>query len=194
MRDWWVEDLLSAWDDMNEGGRTPAKSVLNLSWGSQPNYWTTVFIMRLYEILSMMVNEGVTVVIAARNSGITLDPVTGQPRTSIDTYPQMFARPPAEGNPNQYYIPSLIIVGASDQYGKKATFSQDAPYVTTYAAGKSVYGTSETGYEVSSGTSFAAPQVAALAAYFKALPSQWQYQRKHPFPDIQVHHHLLAVY
>ncbi|KAI1159223.1 pectate lyase superfamily protein-domain-containing protein [Nemania serpens] len=176
VRDWWLEDLLSAWDDMNEGGRTPAKSVLNLSWGSQPRYWTAVFILRLYEILNIMVNAGVTVVISAGNAGITPDLVTGQLRPNVDAYPQMFARPPTAGNPNQYYIPNLILVGASDQYGKKAMFSQDAPYVTTYAAGKNIYGTTETGYEASSGTSFATPQVAALAAYFKALPSQWQAQ------------------
>ncbi|KAI0810214.1 pectate lyase superfamily protein-domain-containing protein [Xylaria sp. FL0064] len=176
VRDWWLEDLLSAWDDMNEDGRTPAKSVINLSWGSQPNFWTPVFILRLYEILSMMVNAGVTVVMSAGNAGITPDPVTGQPRTNVDTYPQMFARPPTASNPNQYYIPNLILVGASDQYGKKAMFSQEASYITTYAAGKNIYGTTETGYEASSGTSFAAPQVAALAAYFKALPSVWQDQ------------------
>ncbi|KAI1333016.1 peptidase S8/S53 domain-containing protein [Xylariaceae sp. FL0255] len=151
---------------MNSGGRSPAMSVVNLSWGAQNGYFTPIFVQRLHDILNMMVNAGVTVVMAGGNAGNTAG------RTHVDTYPQMFA-----DLSNQYYIPSLTIVGASDQYGRKAGFSQTADYVTIYAGGKGIYTVTETNYIATlPGTSFAAPQVAALAAYFKGLSSQWQTQ------------------
>jgi hypothetical protein len=53
-RDWYLQDLLMAWDDMNKDGRTPDKCVVNMSWGSKYNYWTPEFIRRLYDILKRM--------------------------------------------------------------------------------------------------------------------------------------------
>jgi hypothetical protein len=53
-RDWYLEDLLAAWDDMNTAPRTPASSVLNLSWGYQEYFWVPAFIKRVYTILKKM--------------------------------------------------------------------------------------------------------------------------------------------
>ncbi|KAI0537760.1 pectate lyase superfamily protein-domain-containing protein [Xylaria digitata] len=186
-RDWFLEDLLSAFDDMNKGGRTPASSVINLSWGSKFNFWTPRFIARLYDILKRMDRAGVTIVVAAGNWGITDNPnILGTKRKAIDTYPQLFGNPGNTQNsvyrdtsdPNDLgYLPNMIIVGATDQYGKEAGISQTGSFLTTHALGYEAYAVnSGNGFETARGTSFAAPQVAALAAYLKALPSQWQNQ------------------
>ena len=188
-RDWYLEDLLSAYDDMHKDGRTPASSVLNLSWGSKFNFWTPTFIARLYDLLKRMDRAGVTIVAAAGNWGITDNPnIPGTKRKAIDTYPQLYGDPGNTQNSvyrdtsdsnDLGYLPNMIIVGAADQYGKEAGISQTGTFLTTHALGYEVYApNSGSGYETARGTSFAAPQVAALAAYFKALPSEWQEQRK----------------
>lgn len=53
-RDWYLEDLLAAWDDMNTSPKTPATSILNLSWGQRQAYFVPAFIKRLYYILKKM--------------------------------------------------------------------------------------------------------------------------------------------
>ncbi|KAK0123765.1 hypothetical protein ONS95_008770 [Cadophora gregata] len=183
-RDWYLEDLLAAWDDMNTGGRTPATSILNLSWGSQENFWVPAFIKRLYYILKKMDQAGVTIVVAAGNSG-------NIGRKAVDTFPQLFAKSGGTSltsfyqDPNDSqdigYLPNLIVVGATNDYGQVADFSQTADFVNIHAAGLrvDVAGTDPTirnPYGTESGTSYAAPQVAALAAYLKRLPSQWHDQ------------------
>ncbi|RWA06956.1 hypothetical protein EKO27_g8145 [Xylaria grammica] len=189
-RDWWLEDLLSAWDDMNADGRTPASSVINISAGSKFNYWTPTFIKRLYDILKRMDRAGVTIVVAAGNWADTDNPfIPGTKRKAIDTYPQLFADPDNTQNiykdttdPNDLgYLPNIIVVGAADQNGGKAPFSQDASFLTTYASGYDIYdANTRDDFDTTRGTSFAAPQVAALAAYFKQLPSRWQSQMNQP--------------
>ncbi|KAH7369719.1 pectate lyase superfamily protein-domain-containing protein [Rhexocercosporidium sp. MPI-PUGE-AT-0058] len=184
-RDWYLEELLAVWDDMHTGGMTPATSVLNLSWGGRESYFVPAFIKRLYYILKKMDQAGVTIVIAAGNSGNI-----GRP--TVDTYPQLFADPKKTGLTPFYqdpddpkdvgYLPNLIVVGATNQFAQKADFSQTADFVTTYASGLlvNVAGTDPNSYGTESGTSYAAPQVAALAAYLKKLPSQWQDQLNLP--------------
>lgn len=76
----------------------------------------------------------------------------------------------------------MILVGATNQFGNEALFLQTVDFVNTFAAGDILNAPGSSGnsdYEVARGTSFAAPQVAALAAYFKALPSKWQGQREY---------------
>lgn len=201
-RDWYLEDLLSAWDDMNKDGRTPAGSVINMSFGSKINYWTPNFIKRFCDILKRMDRAGVTIFASAGNWGKTpAIPGGGQNswRAAVDTYPQLFAKP---DNPDANlfrdfddaddlgYLPNMIVVGATTQFGKAAIFTQglsDA-FVTVYAAGQDVWAVNDPSagsqYETARGTSFAAPQVAALAAYFKNLPLSinWHSQRK-PLPS-----------
>jgi hypothetical protein len=203
-RDWFLEDLLSAWDDMNTDGRTPVGSVINMSFGSKINYWTPNFIKRFYDILKRMDRAGVTIVVSAGNWGKTpAIPGGGQSswRTAVDTYPQQFAKP---DNPDANlfrdfddaddlgYLPNMIVVGATTQFGKAAIFTQGRPdaFVTVYAAGQDVWTVNDPAasnkYLTARGTSFAAPQVAALAAYFKNLPLSinWNSQRKPlPFPS-----------
>ncbi|KFY05268.1 hypothetical protein O988_00131 [Pseudogymnoascus sp. VKM F-3808] len=188
-RDWFLEDLISAWDNMNTAPRTPATSVISMSFGSVYSFWTPNFIKVFYDILKQMDRAGVTIVVAAGNFG----KLPG--RKAVDTYPQLFADPnpnnPHKGayrdpnDPNDSgYLPNMIVVGAASKYGTEAEFSQTASFVTTYAAGQLIYTpkdpTDSNPYETDSGTSFAAPQVAGLAAYLKQLPSQWHDQMNQP--------------
>ncbi|KAF2993713.1 hypothetical protein E8E14_002289, partial [Neopestalotiopsis sp. 37M] len=178
-RDWYLEDLLKAWDDME----SPTSSVINMSWGSMYQFWTPAFINRLYDILKRMDRAGVTLVVAAGNWGDQK-----YNRKAVDTYPQLFADPNNGLKPQWTdssdatdlgYLENMIVVGATNQFGNEAKFSQTADFVTTFAAGDNLNAPGSSGnsdYEAARGTSFAAPQVAALAAYFKALPSKWQGQ------------------
>lgn len=190
-RDWYLEDLLSAWDNMNTPPNTPQTSIINISWGSSLNFWIPQFIITLYTILKLMDRAGVTIVIAAGNAAKSVNP----PRTAIDTYPQLFAWADNpikslwqdEDDPtDEGYLPNIIIVGASDQYGRQGLFSQTASFLTTYGPGANIWtvqdpdGTNP--YITSSGTSYATPYVAGLAGYFKKLPylspSTWGAQCK----------------
>jgi hypothetical protein len=181
-RDWYLEDLLKAWDDME----SPTSSVINMSWGSMYQFWTPAFINRLYDVLKRMDRAGVTLVVAAGNWGDQK-----YNRKAVDTYPQLFADPNNGLKPlwtdssdatDLGYLENMIVVGATNQFGNEAKFSQAADFVTTFAAGDNLNAPGSSGnsdYEAARGTSFAAPQVAALAAYFKALPSKWQGQREY---------------
>ncbi|ETS73701.1 hypothetical protein PFICI_14647 [Pestalotiopsis fici W106-1] len=177
-RDWYLEDLLLAWEDMNSNGRSPATSVINMSWGSDSRFWYQPFINRLYDILKWMDRAGVTLVAASGNFG-------REGRKAVDTYPQLFANPTNAVDPlwkdrndsdDVGYLPNFIVVGATNPYGIEAAFSQYADFLTTYAGGQNLKLPDISGYTTWHGTSFAAPQVAAVAGYYKGLPSDWQGQ------------------
>lgn len=73
--------------------------------------------------------------------------------------------------------PGVIAVGASDQTGGKASFSNHGPAVTLLAPGVDLFTTSNTGvlvaqlptYQWVSGTSMAAPMVSAAAAMIQSI-------------------------
>ncbi|KAF7515037.1 hypothetical protein G7054_g14801 [Neopestalotiopsis clavispora] len=134
-RDWYLEDLLKAWDDME----SPTLSVINMSWGSMYQFWTPAFINRLYDVLKRMDRAGVTLVVAAGNWGDQK-----YNRKAVDTYPQLFADPNNGLKPlwtdssdatDLGYLENMIVVGATNQFGNEAKFSQTADFVTTFAAG-----------------------------------------------------------
>lgn len=161
-----------------------------------PSTLTPATIQRFYETLIDLDQKGFTLVASAGNHADEPD-ASGNPRTNIDTYPAMFGNPNA---PNNQYIQNLIVVGAVDIYGQRTAFSQLGDYIATYAPGANEYSASGdvglfTPYfnpfpngnptyintdpsdgSALVGTSFSAPLVAGLAAYLKALPSQWQVQ------------------
>src|SRR5204862_5471906 len=108
--------------------------VVNLSLGGSANSST------LQDAVNYAWNRGVVVVAAAGNAG-----------TSDPYYPAALS--------------NVIAVGATDQSDAKASFSQSGSWISVVAPGVGVYSTTmDGGYLAYSGTSYSAPQVAALAA------------------------------
>ncbi|KAJ4236844.1 hypothetical protein NW757_013296, partial [Fusarium falciforme] len=122
---------------------------------------------RMFKILELLETEGKALLAtAAGNDGTN---------TPIDGYPTSFA-----GADTTYgLLNNMIVVGASDQNNQHAVFSQGANFVRVYAPGQKVVVTRHTD-SPRSGYKYAASQVAALAAYFRALPSPWQDQLREP--------------
>ncbi|KAL8830646.1 MAG: hypothetical protein Q9170_005645 [Blastenia crenularia] len=125
------------------------------------------------QLLADCWDADIVTVFVAGNAGDTLGTAMGQ------STPQRFANP---RNP-------LIIVGSVGQDGQKSWFNmQVAPAlnaqgrdlmltgdITLYALGEDVdlaFGAPDHGYGMASGTSFAAPQIAGLAAYALGLPDR----------------------
>jgi serine protease len=99
----------------------------------------------------------------------------------------------AAGNDNQpasmvspASCPGVIAVGASDQFGYKASFSNYGPTITLLAPGVDIYTTSDIGvfvrssysYATASGTSMAAPFVSAAAAMVQSIAPRTPQQVK----------------
>lgn len=113
---------------------------------------------------------------------------------AISTYPAKFGQKGnnigaalAQNDPGYApsYLPNLIVVGAATMKGQRADFSQTADYLTTYRPGDDIKlpadpASKGDNYEEDGGTSFAAPQVAALVCYLRGLTSPWQDQLVSP--------------
>ncbi|MFC3452593.1 type VII secretion-associated serine protease mycosin [Amycolatopsis speibonae] len=101
----------------------------------------------LAEAVEYAARSDVVVVASAANSALQGDPVT---------YPASY--------------PSVIAVGAIDEAGKKADFSQTGEFVSLVAPGVGVtsVGPRGAGHWLGSGTSYAAPFVAGAAALVRA--------------------------
>ncbi|KAH8594574.1 hypothetical protein B0O99DRAFT_625240, partial [Bisporella sp. PMI_857] len=84
----------------------------------------------------------------------------------VTTWPSYFARQSVS-----YAALPLIVVGSVDNYGTRSSFSQGTDILTTSAPGINVDCASKeaTGTQQLNGTSFSAPAVAGLAAYFLSM-------------------------
>ena len=119
--------------------------VINASFGFESD-WSP-----MRDAVQYALDRGVLVVAAAGNDGRNLD---GQP-----------------AYPASYPLDGLVSVGAADQWGSMATYSNhSSTQVDLFAPGSSVYSFSagRDGYQYMSGTSMAAPHVAAAAALLVA--------------------------
>ncbi len=76
----------------------------------------------------------------------------------------------------------IIVVGSTDEEGIELASSSRGPQVTVSAPGRVLCADNKPGeaFQVALGTSFAAPAVAALAAYFLSLPDVGPMLRKRP--------------
>ena len=116
------------------GGR-----VLNMSYGTPQSSVDKDAPLPHRRVVDYAMHHGCILVAAAGNSGIS----------------------------ERYYpaaLPEVIAVGSVDAGGKRSRFSTFGDHVAICAPGESIVSTSRTGYAVNSGTSFASPFVAGVAA------------------------------
>lgn len=80
----------------------------------------------------------------------------------------------------------IIVVGTTDEGGIELASSSRGPQVTVSAPGRVMCADNKPGgsFQIAWGTSFAAPAVAALAAYFLSLPDVGPMLRKRPTEQI----------
>lgn len=130
------------------------KAVINCSFGfSIPANDRNAQIIK--KLTQEIVQLDVPFTIAAGN-----DAMRGRP--DVDRYPALWAND----------IDGLIVVGATDNDGNLAPFSQGGPLVSVWAPADGI-SCADNGAGVGTnrrGTSFAAPAAAGLAAYFMGLP------------------------
>ncbi len=145
-------------------GKLPAKSFIKTdASNSGGDLERSEFIYNaVHDFFTALIDHGVSVVVSAGNKANN-----GHP--NVDAYPALWANT----------LP-IIVVGSSNDQGQKSSFSQGGPLVTVYASGERIQCPSTVGIQVKykSGTSFAAPAVAGLAANLWSDPAQQQRLRK----------------
>ncbi|KAJ0357346.1 hypothetical protein COL154_010232 [Colletotrichum chrysophilum] len=115
-----------------------------------------VIIDYIREVLQALQEWDIPVVCPSGNNG-----VAGQ-TVQVNEYPAMFA--------DKFPV---IVVGSTSRRLEKSWFSQQGNLLTTWAVGENVRCASSTnlaGLKFETGTSFAGPQVAGIAAYFMSHP------------------------
>ncbi|PGG96344.1 hypothetical protein GX51_07874 [Blastomyces parvus] len=163
----YLQLLVNIIDDVIDKNRM-GKAVVNMSHGFSAHRLGQVFLSEFHRLLVEL--DGLNVVIVV-TTGNDADDTPG-----INTFPALFAQPGTE-----YYIPNIIVVGATDIHGHQASFSQYANWMTTFAPGEDVWiPLGNQGYDKDGGTSYAAPFVSGLVGYFRSLPSPWTAQLLNP--------------
>ncbi|KAI8224406.1 Subtilisin-like protease 2 [Colletotrichum sp. SAR 10_99] len=136
------------------------KAVVNFSRNiDNPNSFNKKM---LQHYVNELIKEDVVFITAAGNDNSD-DVAAGKAKAKdVDAWPSMMA---ADGVP-------IINVGATDNTGKNASFSQGGPLVHVMAPGEQIQCAANSFFsntQKQDGTSFAAPSVAGLAAYLLAL-------------------------
>ncbi|KAI1854021.1 hypothetical protein JX266_001162 [Neoarthrinium moseri] len=157
-----LESLALAVEDIS-GKKRGNKSVVNMSWNVSPMPEAEEYEDVMRALLQALDKLNVVLVAASGN----------QPNTDITVQPQMFAN----GLPQKFVndgVPNLINVGASDINGRAGLFTRQGAGLTVWAPGHLVHAAkadySNGELETAAGTSYAAPMVAGLVAYYRALP------------------------
>ncbi|KAH6874029.1 peptidase S8/S53 domain-containing protein [Thelonectria olida] len=166
-----LQNLIDALRHIKRNGREGRASI-NMSFSYLAQVMRPAFLAKLQEVLTLLQDEAqAALVVAAGNHA-----AKNEDGPLISRYPALFADP----GRIRGHLPTMIVVGATDDETEQASFSQYADFLTTYAPGEDVpvpaWSLNMDGYTTGGGTSY----VAALAAYFRGLPSPWQYQLRKP--------------
>ncbi|KAJ5591592.1 uncharacterized protein N7459_001961 [Penicillium hispanicum] len=159
-----VEDIRSTKQKTAKGATdTPTFFVVNLSYHIKGLTEDPDTLEKYRQEYLAIVKEGALLVISAGNDGRTIK--------NTNKYPALFAQEDAFKN-------NTIVVGGINVLGRRAAFSQGGPLVKIWAPtldknDKGIKCASGTGdaFLRKHGTSFSAPQVAGLAAYFYSTDS-----------------------
>ena len=147
------------------------KAVVNVSWGwpiEGSNQMSDETRDKWLEMIEELLDLDVVFVTAAGNFN---EWKFAQPHLGLNSYPQVFTKK----------RPEIMVVGATDITGYAAPWTQMDDHVAVSAPGM-VYGVGDrrglpcpsggdTGTDYVEGTSFSAPTVAGLAAYFMSISS-----------------------
>ncbi|KAK8092424.1 glucan -beta-glucosidase protein [Apiospora kogelbergensis] len=133
--------------------------------------FSSVFILRKLD------RKGIVMVAASGNFAIE----EGRP---INAWPARFAAP----NRRLGYLKNMIVVGATTENGTTTEWGQESPWMTTFAPAQRVHNPSDPAnhnrepswYHFRNGTSFAAPNVAGVVAYWRSLPGPFHEALKKP--------------
>lgn len=152
------------------------KAAISMSLSYKPGSRAAAFYKKLREALYKLDSEvNAVLVVSSANHAKT----EGR---AINRYPPLFAQP------GDIYgtLDNLMVVGSTDVDTYEADSSQYADWMTTFGPAHNAWLPDDPGsgnlnaMRKGSGTSYAAPQVAALAAYLRALPSAWSTQLEEP--------------
>ena len=154
------DSIISAAEVMAEAimyAATEGAKVINCSWNWDPNNYGNLITNAIYTALNNQHINDVVIVFASGNN-----------ESASVSYAPTDVNFPAKA------FPEILVVGAIDIHGERAPFSNYGPELDVVAPGAGVYSTSSGSsytytYAPIHGTSFAAPQVSALAALLFAV-------------------------
>ncbi|KAJ5963523.1 uncharacterized protein N7479_003399 [Penicillium vulpinum] len=168
-----IAQILDVVDDVKSKNRQ-GKAAINMSFSYKlTNRLPPMFFIWFRWLLQKLDEENVVIVVSANNHA-------REEGVDVQRYPAKFA------DPNDQYggFPNMIVVASANAKTQRAVSSNYSPWVTTFAPGDGIHCPAAPGssdpMRVCKGTSFAAPQVAALANYFRTVPSRWQSQLDKP--------------
>ncbi|XXG95201.1 hypothetical protein Hte_001461 [Hypoxylon texense] len=170
-----LQQLTQVLDHIQQNNRQ-GKAAISMSFSYDPGKRPALFHQNFRYILNQLDIKVKAVLVASSNNHAKTE------GRAINRYPALF------GQPGDQYgtLDNLMVVGSTDVDTYEADSSQYADWMTTFGPAHNAWVPDDPGNGNSnamrkgSGTSYAAPQVAALAAYLRSLPSAWSTQLENP--------------